>query len=359
MTTKILHIIQMGEGGEGQQQNRIKKILNTRYQNITISFRKTNKKDIISLEFPIFLDEEFIFTRNLLKLLRLSKNADIMIHHNIFNYSSLLSYLLLRLFNMHTYNIIIFHSNIDGPGSKLRTAYYKIRKTLIINLAPIFSEKLVFLTDAQKKGYQQLCLFNKKFDKRSVVINNFIDEKFISKYRTRDFQKIKILFVGRLSYFKGFQDLITLIGLFSNKSFIEFGIVGNGSLVKKIPNCNNVKYLGTVSHDSIYKIYDNYNILILPSYTEVFPLVVLEAMARGLVILVSDLPGFREIIKEDRNGYLFPSGNIEKMRELILYLMKNPKEIERISKNNLNDIWKFTAKKQASKYLNLCEGALK
>ncbi|HII00170.1 TPA: glycosyltransferase family 4 protein [Methanosarcinaceae archaeon] len=82
-------------------------------------------------------------------------------------------------------------------------------------------------------------------------------------------------------------------------------------------------------------------------------------MARGLVILVSDLPGMREIIKEGRNGYLFPSGDVEKMKELIFYLMNNPEEMEQMSKNNIKDIWKFTNEKQASKYLNLCEEALK
>lgn len=274
MTDKILHIIQTGMGGERQQQNHIKEILDTRYRNITVSFRKTDQRGIISLNFPVFLDEEFIFTSGIFQLLKLSKNSDIIIYHNLFNYSSLISYILLRLFNRNTCSIVVFHNNIEGPGSKLRKVYYKTRKTSIINFASLLSDKLVFLTDAQNKGYKKLCFFSRIFDDRSIVINNSVDEKCISKDRMKNLRTIKVLFVGRLSYFKGFQDLITLIELFNNNPLIEFGIVGNGSLAKNISNYNNVKYFGNVDHDIIYDIYDNYNILILPSYTEVFPLVI-------------------------------------------------------------------------------------
>ena len=90
-----------------------------------------------------------------------------------------------------------------------------------------------------------------------------------------------------------------------------------------------------------------------------FPVVIQEAMARGLVILVSDIPGMREIVKDGRNGYLFPPGDVENMKELIIYLKNNPKEIERISNNNLKDIWKFTADSQIPKYVKFYEEVLK
>jgi glycosyltransferase involved in cell wall biosynthesis len=82
-------------------------------------------------------------------------------------------------------------------------------------------------------------------------------------------------------------------------------------------------------------------------------------MARGLVILVSDIPGMREIIKEGRNGYLFPPGDVERMKEIILYLKNNPKDVERISKNNLKDICKFTTEKQVPKYIKVYKEVLK
>jgi glycosyltransferase involved in cell wall biosynthesis len=271
----------------------------------------------------------------------------------MFNYSSLLSYLLLKISNLSKSYIIIFHSNIDGPGNIFRKFYYKIRKIIIINLVFLFNNKLVFLTNAQKQSYKKLCFFKKKMEYQSVIINNFIESNYIIQNKTNNLRVINVLFVGRLSYFKGVSDLINLIEMFRKNSRIKFSIVGNGPLGKDVPNYENVKYLGSINHDFIYDIYDNNNILILPSYTEVFPLVILEAMARGLVILASDLPGMSEIIIEGRNGYLFPPGDIIKMNKHISYLMENPKKIKQISNNNLKDIWKFTDEKQGSKYLNL------
>jgi len=353
MTNMILHVIQTGLGGEGQQQYRIKKVLDTRYQNVTVSFHKTDLKEIIPLDFPVFLDEEFIFTRNIFCLIKLAKKSDIIICHNLFNYSSLIAYLLMIFFNPLKRNLIIFHSNIDGPGSKLRTIYYKLRKTLIINFVVMFSDKLVFLTDGQRKSYKNLCPFDKKFRNKTKMVSNFLEDKYILKKKMKHFETVKILFVGRLSYFKGFHDLISLMELLKDNRHIELGVVGDGSLETNIPNYKNIEYLGSVDHKMMHEMYDDYNIFILPSYTEVFPLTILEAMARGLVIIVSDIPGMREIITEGRNGYLFPPGDIEKMKEIILFLKVNPSEIKRISNNNLKDVWEYTAEVQGKKYIEI------
>jgi len=106
---------------------------------------------------------------------------------------------------------------------------------------------------------------------------------------------------------------------------------------------------------SLNKYYDKSAILILPSYSEAFPLVILEAMARGLVILVSDLPGMREIVEEGRNGYLFNPGDLDKIEDLIFHLKNNKNQIKKISKNNLQDVHKFTSDILIPKYIKIYE----
>jgi glycosyltransferase involved in cell wall biosynthesis len=96
----------------------------------------------------------------------------------------------------------------------------------------------------------------------------------------------------------------------------------------------------------------------MPSYSESFGITILEAMARGLAILVSDIPGMREKIIADRNGYLFPPGDINKMKERLLFLKDNPQEINRISRNNLEDVQQFTVEKQANQYLEVYRNCL-
>lgn len=255
-----------------------------------------------------------------------------------------------------TFHFMISRHSFRLSGGKINEfinkiifdTFYKI----FINFLVLFSDKLTFITLAQFNEYGKWIIFKKKLIKKSIIINNYIDEKLIKKNKLNN--KFKILFIGRLTKVKGFLDLIK-IGNELPELIID--VVGSG---ERFENLNkNINLIGNVSHDKILEYYDKSSILILPSYTEVFPMTILEAMARGLVILASDIPGMREIVKEGRNGYLFPPGDVEKMKEIILYLKNNPKEVERISKNNLKDIWKFTAERQVSKYIKVYEEVLK
>ncbi len=229
----------------------------------------------------------------------------------------------------------------------------------VVNLLVLSADKFVFITKAQFKEYKDSIFFNKTLNNKSIVINNFIEKDKIKNKKLFSNSEIKVLFVGRLEKLKGFHELLRLIEAMPQGDRIKFNIIGNGKLKTLIPKKEGVSHVESIPYNKILGYYDKSNILILPSHSEVFPMAILEAMARGLVILVSDIPGMREIVKEGRNGYLFPPGDVGKMKEIILYLKNNPKEIERVSKNNLKDIWKFTADKQIPKYLKVYEEVLK
>jgi len=259
---------------------------------------------------------------------------------------------LLTLFKFYIRNnnvISTFHNNLSS-NSAYKRAIYKMRNWVILNLVTMFSKKIILLTRQQQLKMEEKILFKGIFNRKSVVINNFIEKESIIK--DKENLNDKILFVGRYTPIKGFEDLIKLA---SELKDVDFSLIGDNNFRSNLPNLKNH---GKVNNLKILKYYDKSSILILPSYNEVFPMTILEAMARGLVILVSDIPGMREIIKEGRNGYLFPPGDVEKMKELILYLKNNPQEIERISKNNLKDIWKFTAEKQVKRYIKVYEEVL-
>jgi len=57
-------------------------------------------------------------------------------------------------------------------------------------------------------------------------------------------------------------------------------------------------------------------------------------------------------------GIVFPPGDIEQMKERLLYLKHHPEEIERISRNNLSDVHRFTVERQAEKYLDIYRNVL-
>ena len=59
-------------------------------------------------------------------------------------------------------------------------------------------------------------------------------------------------------------------------------------------------------------------ILVAPSRWEGSPYAVLEAVARGKKVIASDCPGNKDIIREDENGWLFPTGDAKALAELLV-----------------------------------------
>ena len=88
--------------------------------------------------------------------------------------------------------------------------------------------------------------------------------------------------------------------LFSNMYSID--IVGNAdtkfgracqSFARERGLLNRINFIGYVNNAS--GLYDNYSILVVPSSSEGFGLVVLEALSKGLIVICSDIPSFREL----------------------------------------------------------------
>jgi len=339
---KVVHIIK-GDvyGGSDTLSKKLFKSLDPKYDQKLLLLEKEGitpyKEFDSSILFRIKLKKEIIFVNLYNHFMELIKADIIHIHH-------IKSWVLLFPFILFKKKIISsFHINF---GSDIKKNFFeKIIISLIISYSTIFSKKLIFLTKGQKNNIRKYSLFKKTLDNKYKIIPNFIDKNLILKNKSN--LNSKTLFVGRYTKIKGFFDLIEVA---KSIPILRFNLIGDRLYKSK---SNNIYNVGEVENSNIHKEYDKNSILILPSYTEAFPMVILEAMARGLVILVSDLPGMREIIKNGRNGYLFKPGDINRIKDILLYLKNNPKDVKRISNNNLKDISNFTAEKQIKKYLEV------
>lgn len=343
---KILFITRSSEeGGEAVFIHKVKVLLKSHYFIKTCSLLG-NKN--LEQEDKIFLDPKFLFNKPIVTLRSLSvlmkemRDADV-IEHFVFGVYSILFFFIGHLYRKRI--VITFHTNLESL-KKSRYLYDRILKLFVINYFIFFTDKAVFLTRSQLLGFRKFCLFKKIFDTKTVVIRNFIEEEKIKNSLVVG-TPINVLFVGRYSKQKGFFDLLNVAKQVSD---VTFSFIGEDEFDT---NLSNIKNLGKIGNSKIMEEYDKCSVFILPSYTEVFPMSILEAMARGLVVLVSDLPGMREIVQEGRNGYLFQSGDVVTIKKLILFLKNNPKEVEKVSKNNLKDIFNYTNTKQILIYKEL------
>jgi glycosyltransferase involved in cell wall biosynthesis len=165
-----------------------------------------------------------------------------------------------------------------------------------------------------------------------VVISNGIDTRKDTSVKKTHTTKKKIIYIGRLAEEKGVLLLPEIIlKLKDNSLFEKLDIFGSGPMEKALKeklddlNLNDKIFLrGTISHEQVSEVFGNYDILILPSYTEGHPIVLLEAMACGLIPIVSRLEGSTDIVVENNiNGYLCEPGNTDQFATALQFAIKS------------------------------------
>jgi glycosyltransferase involved in cell wall biosynthesis len=154
-----------------------------------------------------------------------------------------------------------------------------------------------------------------------------------------------ILSVGRISYEKGSDRLIEVATLLKGKcDGWQIKVFGNGPYEKEFKNAIDRQNLGDMIelNNAVSDIQNQYlksDIFIMTSRFEAFPMVLLEAKACGVPVVVYDCPeGPREIIQDGYDGFLIENGNAVAMVEKLLLLMSDNGLRKKIGKNAGNSV---------------------
>lgn len=172
-------------------------------------------------------------------------------------------------------------------------------------------------------------------------------KKEIAKLR-RNYPSLNILFVGQLIFRKG---LFTLIRAFEELEMNNVGLIilGEGSEREKYTNycrekgIKNVFFEGFKHGIDVIKYYLLSDVFVLPSYREVWGLVVNEAMAYGLPIICSKEAGVAtDLVKEEINGYTYDPWNVKELQEKLASLINNFDMRNRMGEESRRIIKEFT-----------------
>ena len=175
--------------------------------------------------------------------------------------------------------------------------------------------------------------------KRVFVVPNGVNLGIFDRVRECDISHLSgyglekenyILFIGRLTLFKGVQYLIKAFGRIKKEHpNLKLVIVGTGDFemyLRSIANgIEDVVFVGQVSSLRVKKaLYENSIAVVVPSFFDTLPTVVLEAMACRKPVIASDTGGIPSLVKHGKNGFLVKPRDSESLARFIKILVEDP-----------------------------------
>jgi glycosyltransferase involved in cell wall biosynthesis len=202
-----------------------------------------------------------------------------------------------------------------------------------------FNNSHVNIIFQNKDDFQELSDFkvisslNKIFYIKGSGVN--LEDFFPTEFPS--FKKIKVLLPIRMLWDKGVYELYEATKILHSKYFnkIEFILAGmadednkagvSKSFLKSWEEGDYVKWIGY--QKDMFDVYSNSHIIVLPSYREGLPKVLIEACAMGRAIITTDAIGCRECVDDGINGLKVPVKYAQSLARAIEYLVINQSKI--------------------------------
>jgi len=263
-------------------------------------------------------------------------------------------------------------------------------ETLTLPLIPtkLFNKKTVIMLSGYSIKYEKdtlskiatkLCTINLNLvDKIILYSPRLIDEWNLKKYSHKiliaprhflNFSNFKLSteftqrndligYVGRLSEEKGILNFVKSIPLLlKQKPCLNILIIGDGDLKNNVKNYlsnnsleDNVKLVGWSSNEDLPKYLNLLKLLVIPSYTEGLPNVMLEAMACGTPVLATKVGAIPDIIKDEETGFLMKNNSPECIAENIIRALEFPNLETIVTKSKKFVENNFTYEKAVERY---------
>ena len=173
------------------------------------------------------------------------------------------------------------------------------------------------------------------------VIRCGVDHHFLNQQLAPIPNTPTLVCVGRLCEQKGQLLLIEAASQLAAEDLpFKLILVGEGPLRPQIETLiqhhgleNQVKITGWVSGDAVQKYIIDSRVLVLPSFAEGLPVVIMESLALGRPVISTYVAGISELVESDVNGWLIPAGSVEVLTKAMRTVLKMPIEsLEKIGK---------------------------
>ena len=296
---------------------------------------------------PIFF-KPLVFSFQIMKILKSEiKNADIVHIHGLYRFPQTFSSWYARKIGKPY--IISPHGSLDPVvyNNKdryfLRSLYQKIFELKNINKAT----KIHFTAFEEKSLTNNLIPSSK-----GVIIPNGINteeyenlpsEGFFKSRFNIDDNLFKILFLGRITWKKGLDILISSIKIIKeNIPNVVLLVVGPDNegykikllkIIKELNLSKQIKFIGLVDREDVKKSFVDSDIFVLPSYSENFGLTIVESMACSFPVIISYNVNIYNEIEENNLGYVINCTASEIANSIFNYYQKTVSDKNKIKRH--------------------------
>ncbi|CUH64773.1 Glycosyltransferase KanE [Thalassovita gelatinovora] len=140
-----------------------------------------------------------------------------------------------------------------------------------------------------------------------------------------------LLFVGRLAAVKGLPVLFeAMTGALEHHPDLRLTLIGDGperaaleAEAVKAGLADRVEFLGYKSQSEVAGMLQQIDALILPSFAEGVPVVLMEAMAAGLPVVTTQIAGIPELVEQGKSGILVPPGDAPALQRAISQILSD------------------------------------
>ena len=196
-------------------------------------------------------------------------------------------------------------------------------------------DKVVVLTD----WYKKILLLNNISEKKISIIKQGLPAIGIENFtanNNQNFKQLKLIFVGRISEFKGVHLILDAIELI-NSDRVKLDIYGSDPNddysirnINRMEEIKGVEWKGSIPTEDVVSKMREYDALLLAStFSEMSPLVIQEAFAAKIPVIASNVYGNAEQISNEINGWLFNFNDAVDLKVKLQMLLDNPDLIEK------------------------------
>lgn len=170
---------------------------------------------------------------------------------------------------------------------------------------------------------------------------------YCAEPRLADAREFVVLFAGNSPIRKGLPDFVIALELLGRKN-IRGVVAGDLSSLSRYGIARTARIcdvLGPVPRPQVARLYQEADVFVFPTVSDVFPAVVLEAMASGIPVITTDQCGAADVIRDGVDGFLVPVRSPEKIAERLERLMRDRELLCQMGRNARDRAMEFTLEK--------------